>query len=86
MLLSEKITLIMILLTIIFLVISVDTGLEVFLILILIGMLIIRELIEMFAPSELKVRMNLFIYTGVIIFFVLAINKVIDAIISIFFS
>ena len=85
MLLSEKITLTMLLLTVIFLVISGDTGLEVFLILILIGMLIIRELIEMFAPSELKVRMNLFIYTGVIIFFVLVIDKVFDAILSIFF-
>ncbi|MFX0137687.1 MAG: hypothetical protein ACFFDN_28870 [Candidatus Hodarchaeota archaeon] len=58
MLLSEKVTLIMILLTITFLIFFGDSGLEVFLVLILIGVLILRELIETFTPSNLKDRIN----------------------------
>ncbi len=77
MLLSEKVTLTMILLTIIFLVISWDSGLEVFVVLILIGVLILRELIESFAPNDLKDRMNFFIYTGLIIFVGIVARKII---------
>jgi hypothetical protein len=82
MLFSEKVTLAMIILTIVFLIISGDRGLDLFLILILIGMIIIRELIEMFASSELKVRMNLFIYIGIITFFILIIEIVVNIIIE----
>ena len=82
MLLSEKVTLAMILFTIIFLVISWNSGLEVFVVLTLIGVLILREMIEMFAPSELKVRMNLLLYIGVIIFMVLILERVINVIIE----
>lgn len=78
MLLSEKLTLVMILLTIFFLVISFGSGVEIFVILILIGVLIIRELVDMFAPSELKERINFFIYIGLIIFIVIVVNKVMD--------
>jgi hypothetical protein len=78
MLLSEKLTFIMIFMTIIFLVISGDSGLEVFFVLILIGVLILRELIETFAPNDLKDRMNFFIYTGLIIFVGIVVNKIID--------
>ncbi len=77
MLLSEKLTFTMILLTIIFLVISGDSGLEVFFVLILIGVLILRELIESFAPTDLKDRMNFFIYTGLIIFVGIVVGKII---------
>ncbi len=68
MLLSEKVTLAMILLTIIFLVISWNSGLEVFVVLLLIGVLVLRELTESFAPNDVKDRINFFIYTGLIIF------------------
>ena len=77
MLLSEKLTFVMILLTIIFLVISGDSGLEVFVVLILIGVLILRELTESFASNDLKDRMNFFIYTGLIIFVVIVARKII---------
>ncbi len=77
MLLSEKLTFVMILLIIIFLVISGDSELEVFVVLILIGVLIIRELTESFAPNDLKDRMNFFIYTGLIIFVVIVARKII---------
>ena len=78
MLLSEKLTLIMILLTIIFLVFSGDSILEVFIVLILIGVLILRELVETFAPNDLKDRINFFIYTGSIIFLLIVAIKVSD--------
>ena len=77
MLLSEKLTFIMILMTIIILIISGDIMLEVFSVMILIGILILRELIETFAPNELKDRMNFFIYIGTIIFFGIVIRKII---------
>jgi len=78
MLLSEKITLIMLFMTIIFLIITVGSGLEVFVVLILIGVLILRELTESFAPNDFKDRINFFIYTGLVIFTVIVINKVMD--------
>ena len=78
MLLSEKITLIMLSMTIIFLIITVGSGLEVFVVLILIGVLILRELTESFAPNDFKDRINFFIYTGLVIFTVIVVNKVID--------
>ncbi len=76
MLLSEKLTLTMILLTIIFLVITQNSGLEVFVVLILIGVLIIRELSESFSSNDLKDRMNFFIYTGSLIFIIIVVRKV----------
>ncbi len=78
MLLSEKLTLILILMTIIIIVISGDITLEVFFIIILIGILILRELIETFAPNDLKDRTNFVIYIGIIIFIVIIVNRVIN--------
>jgi hypothetical protein len=63
--------------TIIILIISGNVILEVFSVMILIGILILRELIETFAPNDLKDRMNFFIYTGTIIFFGIVIRKII---------
>ncbi len=76
MLLSEKLTLTMILLTIIFLVITQNSGLEVFVVQILIGVLIIRELSESFSSNDLKDRMNFFIYTGSLIFIIIVVRKI----------
>ena len=78
MLLSEKVTLAMIVLTIIFLVISWNSGLEVFVVLLLIGVLVLRELTESFAPNDVKDRINFFIYTGLIIFVGIVVNKIMD--------
>jgi hypothetical protein len=86
MLLSEKLAFILLVITIFILQITGDSGLEIFFILILIAMLIIRESIEMFAPSELKVRMNLFIYIGVIMFFAILLEKLIPIIIDVFIT
>jgi hypothetical protein len=63
--------------TIIILIISGNVMLEVFSVMILIGILILRELIDTFAPNDLKDRMNFFIYTGTIIFFGIVIRKII---------
>ena len=77
MLLSEKLTLIIILMTTIILIISGDNPLELFFIMILIGVLILRELIETIASSDLKDRINFFIYAGLIIFIVIIVEKII---------
>ena len=76
MLLSEKLTLILILMTIVILVISVNIELVVFFVMILIAVLIIRELIETFASNEIKDRINFFIYTGFIIFIGIIVQKI----------
>jgi len=84
MLLSEKVTFAMVFLTILFILISVDRGLEVFIVLILIGVLINRELIDMFAPVNLKRRINWVIYTGLILFSVIVIRKLVEMLIDLF--
>ena len=43
---------------------------------ILIGVLILRELIESFAPNDLKDKMNFFVYTGLIIFVGIIVRKI----------
>ena len=83
MILSERLTFIFILMTIIILIISGDVVLEIFFIMILIGVLILRELIKSFAPNDLKDRMNFFIYTGFIIYIVIIVQKIISIIKSV---
>ena len=78
MLFSEKVTLAMIILTIVFLILTWNRGLEVFVVLILIGVLILRELTDSFASSEVKERINFFIYTGLIIFIGIVLKEIMD--------
>lgn len=77
MLLSEKITMVVIGMTIIFYIISGNNGLKLFIVLILIGVLILRELVDIFVPSDLKNRINFFIYVGIVIFAGIVVEKVI---------
>jgi hypothetical protein len=76
MLMSEKITLIIAIWILIVLLITGNTNLEIFFILIFIGVLIIRELSDIFTTTNLKDRMNLFIYFFIIIFIVIVGQKV----------
>jgi hypothetical protein len=83
MFLSEKLTLAVLIMTSIFVVISAERGLEIFFLMILIGVMVIREMIEMFASSELKVKMNLFVYIGVIVFLYIILERVIMILIDV---
>jgi hypothetical protein len=80
MLISEKITLIITAWILIVLIITSEINLEIFFILILIGVLVIREIINLFISTDLKDRMNVFIYFFLIIFIVIVGKKVINII------
>ena len=77
MLLSEKITFIISVWILLVLIITGDANLEIFFILIFIGVLIVRELSDIFTTEDLKGRMNLFIYMFIIIFIAIVGNKII---------
>ena len=80
MLLSEKITLVIAGWILVVLLITGDANLEIFFILIFIGVLIIRELTDVFTTTNLKDRMNIFIYIFLIIFMVIVGKKIISII------
>jgi hypothetical protein len=77
MLISEKITLVITLWILLVLLITNDTDLELFFVLIFIGVLIIRALTDVFITTTLKHRMNLFIYLFIVVFMVIVGNKII---------
>lgn len=78
MLLSEKMTFIISLWVLFVLIITGNENLEIFFILIFIGVLIIRELSDIFTTENLKGRMNLFIYVFILIFIVIVGNKIMN--------
>jgi len=58
------------------LVLSIGSGLEVFLTLILIGVLIIRELTDSFTPVRIKERVDFFIYAFLVVFAIIVVRRV----------
>ena len=78
MLTSEKITLILAAWVSIVLFITGDANLELFIILIFIGVLIMRELSDVFTTVNLRDRMNIFIYFFLLIFIVIVGKKIIN--------
>lgn len=81
MLLSEKITIVIALWILFVTIVTGIENLEIFFILIFIGVLIIRELTDVFTSSDLKNRMNLFIYFFLIIFMVIVGRKIMSILI-----
>jgi len=77
-LMSEKITLIVVAWILIVLLITSDTNLEIFFILIFIGVLIVRELTDIFTTVNLKDRMNVFIYMFILVFIIIVGQKIIN--------
>jgi len=75
---SEKITLVISIWIIFILLITGDKNLEIFFILIFIGVLIIRELTDIFTTENIKDRMNVFIYIFLIGFIIIVGNKVLN--------
>ena len=76
MLISHKIFVSMLLWTVISVLISLSAGVEVLVTLELIGLLVIRELTDGFLSSELRRRMDLFIYAGLVLFVVVGLRRV----------
>ena len=76
--LSEKITLVLSVWILIILIVTGDANLEIFFILIFIGVLVLRELTDIFTTSDLKDRMNLFIYIFLIIFVIIVGRKILE--------
>ena len=78
MLFSEKIALVITVWVLIVFIITGDADLEIFFILIFIGVLIIRELTDVFTTINLKDRMNILIYIFIIIFIIIVGKKIIN--------
>lgn len=77
MLISHKVFISMLLWTVISVLISLSAGIEVLVTLELIGLLVIRELTDGFMSSDLRRRMDLFIYAGVVLFVIVVLRRVI---------
>lgn len=78
MLTSEKISLIIAAWILLALFLTGAGNLEIFIIITFIGVLIIRELTDIFTTTNLKDRMNIFIYLFIIVFIVIVGKKVIN--------
>ena len=76
MLISQKIFASMLVWTVISVLISVAAGIEVLVTLELIGLLVIRELTDGFLTRELRQRMDLFIYAGLLLFVIVVLRRV----------
>lgn len=74
---SEKITLAIAIWILIALLITKDIDLELFFVIVFIGVLIIRAITDVFITKTLKHRMNIIIYIFIIIFSIIVGNKII---------
>jgi len=76
MLSSEKLFASMLVWTTVSMLISLSAGLEVFATLELIGLLVVRELTDGFLTRDIRHRMDLFIYAGLVLFVVIVTHRV----------
>ena len=74
---SEKITIVFALWVLVALFLTGDENLELFFVLLFIGILVIREITDIYIPGGLKDRMNSFIYIFILVFIVIVGKKVI---------
>jgi len=75
-LISHKIFISMLIWTVIAVLISLSSGVEVLVTLELIGLLVVRELTDGFLTAEIRRRMDLFIYAGLVLFVAVVLNRV----------
>ncbi|HEX7391336.1 MAG TPA: hypothetical protein VF374_00090 [Thermoplasmata archaeon] len=75
-LISQKVFISMFVWTVASVLISLSAGIEVLVTLELIGLLIIRELTDGFLTSDIRRRMDLFIYAGLVLFVVVVLRRV----------
>jgi len=78
-LISEKITLFVAVWVVVMLFVTGDANVEIFIILIFVGLLIAKEITDRFTDIRLKHRMNVFIFVFIIVFLVIAGKKIINA-------
>lgn len=76
MLISQKVFVSMFVWTVASVLISLSAGIEVLVTLELIGLLIIRELTDGFLTGDIRRRMDLFIYAGLVLFVVVVLRRV----------
>lgn len=76
MLISHKVFISMLVWTVIAVLISLSAGVEVLVTLELIGLLVVRELTDGFLTAEIRRRMDLFIYAGLVLFVAVVLNRV----------
>jgi hypothetical protein len=75
-LISHKIFISMMIWTTMAVLISLSSGVEVLVTLILIGLLVTRELTDSFLTRDLRHRMDFFIYAGLVLFVVVVLRRV----------
>lgn len=75
-LISHKIFIAVSIWTTVAVLISLAAGIEVLVTLMLIGLLVVRELTDGFLNTELRQRMDLFIYAGLVLFAVVVLRRV----------
>lgn len=75
-LVSQKLFVSMFIWTVVSMLISLSAGIEVFATLELIGLLVVRELTDGFLTREIRQRMDLFIYAGLVLFVVIVTHRV----------
>jgi hypothetical protein len=75
-LISQKVFIAMLVWTTVSVLIALASGIEVLVTLILIGLLVIRELTDSFLTKEIRMRMDFFIYAGLILFVVVVLRRV----------
>jgi hypothetical protein len=76
MLLSHKIMLTMIVWTVLAIGVSSGSDYEIFFIIEMIGFLIIRELVDSFATTEIKERLDVFFYIGLTVFMAMLLRRI----------
>lgn len=76
MLIWQKLLVTMFIWTIVSILISLSAGLEVFVTLEIIGLLVVREFTEGLLPREMKDRFDFFIYAGLVVFVIIVIRRV----------
>jgi hypothetical protein len=72
----QKLLVTMFIWTIVSILISLSAGLEVFVTLEIIGLLVVREFTDGLLPREMKDRFDFFIYAGLIVFVIIVIRRV----------
>jgi hypothetical protein len=75
-LISQKVFIAMLVWTTVSVLISLASGIEVLVTLLLIGLLVIRELTDSFLTKEIRMRMDFFIYAGLVLFVVVVMRRV----------
>lgn len=76
MLISQKVFVSVLVWSFISVLISLSAGIEVFVTLELIGLLVVRELTDGFLTNDIRQRMDFFIYAGLVLFVVVVLRRV----------